>query len=186
MNFENTDNFKKSSIHKARQALAFFITLFLLTSCLQQADETLASKSSQEVSIYVIKVKDGDSLIVRGKDKKELEVRLFGIDAPELDQPYGKQSRNALTKLAFKQSLKMQVIDTDKYERAVVTLSNDKFNLNQKMLEQGHAWLYRKYQSDNVWIELENSAKRSKRGLWKFARPVAPWEWRQRKRKQLK
>ena len=43
----------------------------------------------------VVAIIDGDSAKVL-RDKKTIEVRLVGIDAPEMDQPFGKQSKRFL------------------------------------------------------------------------------------------
>ncbi len=169
---------------QARFILAFFMSILVLSGCMDH--DPAITPGSQTQSVYVIKIKDGDSLILRSRDSKEFEARLYGIDAPELAQPYGKKAKRALSELAWKQNFQMQLIETDKYDRAVVTLTNSSFNLNQEMLAKGHAWVYCQYQSDPDWIKLENKAKRSKKGLWKFPKPLSPWEWRQRNRKQLK
>jgi endonuclease YncB( thermonuclease family) len=44
---------------------------------------------------HVIRVKDGDSFLMRSGGLT-YEVRMYGIDAPELKQPYGKQSAKTL------------------------------------------------------------------------------------------
>ena len=46
----------------------------------------------------VIKVSDGDTITVL-QDKRQIKVRLYGIDAPELKQPYGKKSKQFLSNL---------------------------------------------------------------------------------------
>jgi endonuclease YncB( thermonuclease family) len=43
----------------------------------------------------VVRVVDGDSLIVLF-DRQQIRVRLKEIDAPELNQPFGKRSRQSL------------------------------------------------------------------------------------------
>jgi endonuclease YncB( thermonuclease family) len=44
----------------------------------------------------VVSVHDGDTLTLRTDDGRTLKVRLQGIDAPELGQPFGKRSRDEL------------------------------------------------------------------------------------------
>ena len=44
----------------------------------------------------VLSVHDGDTLRVRNEQGRVINIRLWGVDAPELGQPYGKASRNFL------------------------------------------------------------------------------------------
>jgi len=169
---------KNNYFLKARLALAFLVMSFFLSACPLTEPDGVVSATTH--SAYVTKVKDGDSVILR-INKKEVEARLFGIDAPELNQPYGKEAKNALSKLALKKTLSVTLIETDKYDRAVVILKNKNSNINQNMLENGHAWVYRQYQSDKTWIRLEQQAKKNKQGLWRFPRPLPPWEWRRKR-----
>jgi len=166
--------------YKARHALAFFVFVSVLTGCFDS--DPLLNVSTKTESVYVVKVKDGDSLILRGKGSKEFEARLFGIDAPELNQPHGKEAMRALSKLAFKQRFVMDLKDTDKYQRAIVILEKTNLNINKEMVVSGNAWVYRKYNPDPNYIKLEQAAKKSKKGLWRLPKPIAPWDWRKQKR----
>ena len=62
-------------------------------------------------------VQDGDS-IIRGDG---VRVRLYGIDAPEKDQPYGREARNVL-KQYMPLVAKMKEYDEDRYGRLIVEL----------------------------------------------------------------
>ena len=59
-------------------------------------------------------------------------------------------------------------------------------SLNHKQLKAGMAWWYREYakeQSPEVqraYDLAEQDARAARRGLWKDAKPVPPWEWRRR------
>ncbi|WP_315107697.1 thermonuclease family protein [uncultured Campylobacter sp.] len=46
----------------------------------------------------VVSIHDGDMITVL-QGKQQIKVRLFGIDAPELKQPYGKKSKQFLVNL---------------------------------------------------------------------------------------
>jgi len=53
-------------------------------------------------------------------------------------------------------------------------------NLNEAMLQGGHAWAYRRYMQNSRACDLEQEARSKKLGLW--AQPVSDWvyppEWR--------
>ena len=50
------------------------------------------------------------------------------------------------------------------------------------MIASGHAWHYVQYaKHEDLYAELQQSAKDQKRGLWADAQPIAPWDWRKKK-----
>jgi micrococcal nuclease len=132
----------------------------------------------------VTKVNDGDSIEVR-LDSGPARVRLSAIDTPEYDQAYGPQSSSALkAMLAVDSKVELEVVTQDKFNRfvAIVWLvaGDQRRNLNEAMLRDGHAWAYRRYMSDPKFCDIEAEARDAKRGLW--AQPVSEWvyppEWR--------
>lgn len=54
-------------------------------------------------------------------------------------------------------------------------------------IRQGMAWHYKEYQHEQtthdrlVYRDEEDSAKARQVGLWKDAKPLAPWEWRKQR-----
>jgi hypothetical protein len=68
----------------------------------------------------------------------------------------------------------------DRYDRlvAVVYLGNE--NINGWMVQQGHAWAYRQYLSEEDYCNWEASARTARLGLWSLPATTwhAPWEWR--------
>jgi endonuclease YncB( thermonuclease family) len=132
----------------------------------------------------VTKVNDGDSIEVR-LDSGPARVRLSAIDTPEHDQPYGAQSSAALkSMLAVDSKVELEVVTQDRFNRfvAIVWLvaGDQRRNINEIMLRDGHAWAYRRYMSDPKFCDIEAEARDAKRGLW--AQPVSDWvyppEWR--------
>jgi endonuclease YncB( thermonuclease family) len=127
----------------------------------------------------VVEVTDGDTVDVdRGDDV--VTVRLYGIDAPEGEQPYGAEATRLASRLAHGKRVTVEARDTDRYGRTVgiVTLP-DGTVLNHALVAAGLAWWYEYYAPENRTLErLEARARRQDRGLWAAAEPIAPWDWR--------
>jgi len=138
----------------------------------------------------VFKVTDGDSIKVQ-LTSGAINVRFDGIDAPESNQPHGAEAKAALTALLLNKTVELDVKEQDRYERlvAVVYVGND-LNVNAKMVQDGHAWVYRRYLKRNgLGADLcrwEDTARAARRGLWAGAKSswIYPSDWRRWRRKQ--
>jgi len=152
----------------------------------------------------VIQVSDGDTLTARcnthaaaGKAEQTIRVRLDGIDAPEHRQPWANQARRALRALVLKKTVELRCRKTDAYQRQICTVwttppANPKgartVDAGLSLLKQGLAWWYQHYAHEQApaqreqYRQAEQQARRQRTGLWKAAKPVAPWAWRAQQR----
>jgi endonuclease YncB( thermonuclease family) len=130
----------------------------------------------------VVRVRDGDSIILLDDKKQEIEVRLAHIDAPEYGQPYGRRSKEFLAEMIAGKQVGYRVYDdADRYGRTVAeVMLHDSINVNQEMVRFGHAWHFTRYSNSGVYRRLEKNARRQNIGLWADPDAVAPWEWRAR------
>ncbi|MCB1734029.1 MAG: thermonuclease family protein [Gammaproteobacteria bacterium] len=129
----------------------------------------------------VIGITDGDTVHVLRNSHTEVKIRLSEIDAPEKAQPWGRQSKQALSDLVYRQIVKVDVVTTDRYGRTVAKLiRDDGLDANAEMVRSGNAWVYRKYMLDHGLLDLETSARNAHRGLWSLPEEqiMSPWEWR--------
>lgn len=134
----------------------------------------------------VEQVVDGDSIIVLDKSEKRHAVHFKGIDAPELDQQYGRISKKFLS---FYLTGKEVVVEHDNadYEGQIIgkVLYKGR-DLNLKQIKAGMAWHYKKYQHQqspadrNAYASGEINAKKVRRGLWRGRERIPPWVWRRR------
>ncbi len=135
----------------------------------------------------VVRIIDGDSLVVRQQDGEEIEVRLYGIDAPEYRQPWSRRSRQALGTLVRDRVVRLEVTTIDAYGRsvAVVRRDPDGLDVSREMIRLGHAWVYRRYTDDPTLIGLEDGARAAGLGLWSMpeSERVPPWQWRRQNRR---
>lgn len=146
----------------------------------------LASGVSAEVLLgTVIAVHDGDTITLQN-ESGEKKIRLAGIDAPELKQPYGVESRRALREVVLDKQVRVETAKIDKFGRAVGRVILDEQDINLKQLQLGMAWVYRAYLKElskedrATYLEAEAQSKVTPVGLWKDSNPVEPWIWRKK------
>lgn len=131
----------------------------------------------------VVGISDGDTirvLHVEGGRKTEVRVRLHGIDCPESGQPFGTAAKKATSARVFEKTVKVVVVDTDRYGRSVAeVLYDEDKSLNRELVQEGMAWWYRAFAPEDHELErLEREAREGRVGLWKDKEPTPPWEWR--------
>lgn len=152
-------------------------TLVLVLVHLLALHPVLAASFSGEV----VRVKDGDSIIVYRPDtKRRSEIRLAGIDAPELAQPWGIQSRSALRRMIDGKMVEVEVTDRDRYGRLVGKVWRGRVYVNAAMTTAGHAWAYRRYMDDPAIRAGQMQARAARRGLWSLPpeQQLPPADWR--------
>lgn len=125
----------------------------------------------------VISTHDGDTITVL-QDKRQIKVRLFGIDAPELEQPYGKKSKQFLANLIAGEVVEVEENGKDRYKRTLGIIYYKGQDINAQMVLNGYAWAYVKY--SRIYVDQEKTARENKLGLWRDKEPIPPWEWRKR------
>ena len=131
----------------------------------------------------VVSVTDGDTIKVLTKNKTLYKIRLNGIDAPERSQAFGKKSKANLSQLVATRIVDVQYKKTDMYGRILGTVFVDNNDINLRQIEDGYAWVYRRYCKRADYYKAEESARNRKLGLWYDKYPIPPWEYRKRKKK---
>lgn len=125
-------------------------------------------------------VHDGDTLRLGSQ-----RVRLWGIDAPELEQtchqgavsqPCGKLARDALIKLIGQSQLSCTTIETDRYGRNVARCEATGIDLNRTMVVEGWALDYERY-SGGAYQTEQARAEKAQLGIWAMEFET-PWQWR--------
>jgi endonuclease YncB( thermonuclease family) len=130
----------------------------------------------------VVAIADGDTVTVLDGNQQQHRIRLAGIDAPELGQPFGQAARDTTGTLCFNRLVTVRVQDTDRYGRLVGWIEADGQNVNHRLVHDGLAWHYQQYDKSATLDELENDARANRRGLWSDPRAIPPWEWRKQQR----
>lgn len=147
------------------------------------------SVSTKGLSCKITSVHDGDSMrVLCPGDKKTIAVRLEQIDAPETDQAYGLKSRDYLRRLCVRgQQAVLHNTETDMYGRTLARVHCNNIDVNAEMVKTGNAWVYDYYATDKTLFNMQDNAQKQKLGLWNTnKKPVAPWDFRYKKKKSKK
>ena len=129
----------------------------------------------------VVAVHDGDTITVRSTET--VKIRLYGVDAPELKQPHGQASKQALSGLVYGKTIEVIPKNKDRYGRTVAQIKADGVDVNNKMVALGAAWWYTDYaKHDTIKQMLQTEAQGKRAGLWAEEHPMPPWEFRKRKK----
>lgn len=130
----------------------------------------------------VVGIVDGDTIKVL-IGRASVSVRLYGIDAPEKNQPFGARARQFASALAFGKDVTLIVRGKDRNQRTIAeVILPGGANLGEELVKAGYAWWFRRYAPKDQRLErMESEARRKRAGLWADPRPVPPWEWRPRR-----
>lgn len=156
------------------------LLLIILLLVFASAPESFAQNAGY--SAYCVAVIDGDTIQVKTKGGQQ-RIRLYGIDCPELGQPFGSQAKNKTKKLIQNKRVKILVLDKDRYGRLVALVSTKAFIVQEELLKSGLAVVYPMFCKMPIcskWQQLEEQAKEQKKGMWKMENNTFPWEWRKK------
>ncbi len=108
----------------------------------------------------VCSVKDGDTVkLCNGKT-----VRLDGIEAPNLRQPFGPDARNYLRERVLNQEVTMNCRDHGAFHD-ICTMQLNGADLQEEMVRQGFAFDNHRF-SQGKYAQAEADARQSRRGMW--------------------
>jgi micrococcal nuclease len=129
----------------------------------------------------VTHVTDGDSVWVRPAGGGEpREIRINGIDAPEICQPFGTDARDALSRHVLRRRVVVVTHGTDEYHRTIARISLGRQDVGAWMVKNGYAWSYRFRGDFGPYQHFEARARTAHRGLWTDSRPEVPRAFRLR------
>ena len=133
---------------------------------------------AETVTGVVTRVVDGDTVWL-GRGRELLKVRLLGMDAPEICQAGGPQSRNALKGRVLGQTVTVSFQYRDAYGRALGLVRLDGEDVGRWMVAAGHAWSDGFRHQSGPYAAEQASAQASNRGLFGHAGAQTPRSFRQ-------
>lgn len=151
-----------------------------------------AVAEARESHVGIARVGDGDSLTL-ATQRGDLRIRLYAIDAPELDQicldargrayECGVAARRRLADLAEGRRVACEERDRDRYGRIVAICRVGETDLNAVLVREGHAWAYRAF--SEIYVGAERAARAEAIGIWS-GRAVPAWDHRSGAREQAR
>ena len=142
-------------------------------------------------------VLDGTSLVVITPELGRYDVRLLGVDPPEIPrpgragvqptegQPFGPEAFSYLRDLLTNKQVRLETYGKDRSGRTLGVVWLGDINVNLTLVKEGLAWVSPRIPVTKVRVELEvaeRQARVGKYGLWALPDPEPPWEYRQRHR----
>ena len=155
----------------------------------------LCPGSAHAFPAEVLSVHDGDSITARragAKQEKPHKVRIYGIDCPELGQPFGEEARELAKQVLDGKTVEIVPAQKGKsYKREVggIVLVSDMIVIQDALVSAGLAWVddrFCKLPVCDLWRLHQREAKAARRGLWADEGAMPPWTWRKMQRSQGK
>ena len=154
-------------------------------------DAAAGGQNTEWYQVVPGSIYDGDTLRVE-RGGQELKVRLCGIDAPELKQAGGIESRDHLRSLVAQGdgAIGVVAVEKDQYKRTVADLfvirpDGSEIHLNSQLVMDGMAYHYEKYSGScpqpDVLVRAEEIAKEQSVGVWAKPNAEKPWEYRKQR-----
>lgn len=137
-------------------------------------------KDTRTWSGLVVSVSDGDKITVLHEGAGE-KIGLYGIDTPDIDQPFGKRAKQFTSVMVYGKTIEIDTMGKDQYGRTLGVVTVDGKSLNELLIKNGLAWVYRKFCKATIcedWIDLEFVARYDKIGIWSEPNPIPPWDFR--------
>lgn len=135
---------------------------YVFRSFPQEADGAIVARQAHCHSLQVL---DGDTLKAVCAEVR-VTLRLLGVDAPEMGQaPYGEQAREALRR-RLPPDVHADISGQDIYGRALAVLHDSQGDINEWLVRQGFASVYRAASAPSAYVAAEKAARREKRGIW--------------------
>ena len=160
----------------------FRTALLFLILCLSEPINVLG-QIQQELKGTIVRIIDGDTMVLLDSLKKQHRIRLYGIDCPENGQDFAQVAKRYTSSLTFQKEVIAHVLYRDRYKRAVAKVFSDDVEVNLALLEEGLAWHHLAYDQSDLYAKAQKKAQKRKRGLWIQIKPTAPWEYRKIGRK---
>ncbi|WP_313101542.1 thermonuclease family protein [Epilithonimonas sp.] len=135
-----------------------------------------------QTTAKVVRIKDGDTVVVLLEGNIQKTLRLAEVDCPESGQAFGKNAKQFTSDQVFGKQITFVQTDEDRYGRTIAKIYYDNKYLSAEIIKAGFGWWYFYFSKDKNLGKLQDEAKAQKLGLWSDPNAVSPWEYRKLKR----
>ena len=97
----------------------------------------------------IVDVIDGDTVYIDHRGERE-KIRLYGVDAPEVNQNWGRAAKQFLSRWKGKLINVRIVSFAGDYGRLICLLYDGEVCLNEALVINGLAWVYRTYCRNSI------------------------------------
>lgn len=126
----------------------------------------------------VIKIKDGDTVVILDSYNNQITLRLAEVDCPESKQNFGKKAKEFTSNEVGSKIVNYKIIDTDRFGRSIAEVYYNNKYLSEEIIKNGYGWHYKRYSQSKKLSQFELLAKKNKLGIWADKNIVAPWDFR--------
>ena len=120
-------------------------------------------------------VQDGDTVTCLDDLNQRRKITLADIDAPEINQAYGKAAREALAAMVFGRTVEVVDGTTAAGNGPTARLFVDGIDVSRQMVATGNAWQDPASQDASLAAE-QSQARAAKLGLWADPTATPPWQ----------
>ncbi|MEX1299354.1 MAG: thermonuclease family protein [Desulfotignum sp.] len=151
-------------------------------------EERIGNRVPSDRQFKVVKVYDGDSLLVQGMDLT-LKIRMVGIDAPETGgsrnpgQPFSRKAHQYLSRQIQDRSVTLKTYGLGGYNRILAEVFINDINMNLEMVKAGLAEVYQGNLPETFnaapYLAAQDQAAKRRIGMWvQGSRYKSPRQWR--------
>ncbi len=165
--------------------ISYFIPKEQLANNRTSTSQSTSITQGNEYNCRLLHIADGDTINADCSQygAKDIRIRIWGIDAPELSQkPWGYRSKDALIKLlptVKNGTITLRINDIDQYGRYVAQIFVNGQDIGLEMVKQGEAVVYHHFNNLPQYRSAEQDAKKAKRGIWQESGAQQdPGRWR--------
>ncbi|SHH89009.1 Endonuclease YncB, thermonuclease family [Flavobacterium frigidimaris] len=126
----------------------------------------------------IIRIKDGDTVVLLDSDNNQITLRLAEVDCPESSQAFGKKSKEFTSNEVGNKMVSYKIINTDRYGRYIAKIFYNNKYLSEEIIRNGYGWHYKQYSKSKKLSDLEINARNKKIGLWNDKKPIEPYMYR--------
>jgi endonuclease YncB( thermonuclease family) len=137
----------------------------------------------------ISEILDGDTVAIRNAKNQRVVIRLLGIDAPEIDQEFGRQAMENLAEKLKGKKVRLAFEPRgvpDEQGRVLAKIMVNDVDISVDQVREGFAWYYEDHKERLGFLEidelkqLQSAAKKQKLQLWQNNSAQAPWKFRKK------